>query len=491
VAWCVCPGPIERDVIMGVTELFLAMDVNDPNLQQPDSQSPTGRLADHAPRLCPKSARAVDALVDRGFDAQHLADDEKSRCDWLSKQLAGLKQSQVPPPAGLVGEEACLIKRTMQKIAGQRNTRERLSDSSLVLRLATATNQIHEELDVYTDATLSEFDLEAIDVLAQSNWNTSSVPGRLRLRAEALQQLLGNLQHVDLGQPQERRDRIDRVVAAIESQPRTLRLTGGGSRAALSHADLAGDSNRRGFKLLDVVGIAAMVLVGASVLWPTFQSVRASASQSACSSRQAGMAMAFGQYSTDNRASLPMATASIAGTTWWNVGTPKESNSANLFTLARTGYSTVSQLTCCGNPDGRACRVSLTSKDEDWQRLEEVSYSFRNMFAHERPTMNTQGRWVVLADRSPVVIAARRGDRVIFVNQNSPNHGGRGQNILFNDGSSQWTTTPVVDGDNIWLPGRLEAVMKAQGGAAFAQQAIQPLRGVEEPTTNVDAFVCP
>lgn len=466
------------------------------NASGPRASSDDASAQAHASRLCPKSQQAIDALVETGFDPQRLTDDHKSRCNWLSQQLAGLKQSTVPPPQIEVGQDPCLIKRTMQKIAGQRGKQpapalHQPSDRSGRPIAPAPSEQQAIDLDLTHDATLSELDLEALDVLAQSQWNPSSLPGPLRARGEVLSRMLGSLHATDLGSESHKHQRIDRTLAAIANQPKTLRLVGTGSRAALSPADFSGGSSRRGIKLLDVVGVAAMVLVGASVLWPTFQSVRSAASQSACASRQAGMAMAFGQYSSDNRASLPMATASIAGSTWWNVGTPRQSNSANLFTLARTGYSTVSQLTCCGNPDGRACQVTLGDKAEDWQRLEEVSYSFRNMFAHQRPTMDTQGRWVVLADRSPVVIAARRGDRVIFVNQNSPNHAGRGQNILFNDGSSTWSIRPVVEGDNIWLPGRLEAVMKAQGGAASSQQACEPLRGIEEPTTKVDAFLCP
>jgi len=34
----------------------------------------------------------------------------------------------------------------------------------------------------------------------------------------------------------------------------------------------------------------------------------------------------------------------------------------------------------------------------------------------------------------------------------SANHGERGQNVLFTDGSARWLAQPTVGDDNIWLP---------------------------------------
>jgi hypothetical protein len=266
---------------------------------------------------------------------------------------------------------------------------------------------------------------------------------------------------------------MERIAGESNRQSQRMRI----------HEPVAG---RRTFRLTDLGAVAAMLLVVVSVAWPALSSVRQRAQQAACFGGLGGIASAMSSYGQDNRSSLPMASASLAGNTWWNVGKPEQSNSANLFTLARTGYTKAQMMSCSGNPSARECH--FTDGCQDWSCLDQVSYSFQNLFARKRPTFDSSSRFVVLADKNPCVLRAARGERVIYINENSPNHAGKGQNVLLSDGHAVWLETPVFERDNIWLPKTVEdLIAKAQG----KQSQAGPLKGVEEPVSEHDAFVCP
>jgi hypothetical protein len=95
-------------------------------------------------------------------------------------------------------------------------------------------------------------------------------------------------------------------------------------------------------------------------------------------------------------------------------------------------------------------------------------------------------RSVVIADRSPIVAFSMRGEAFV-PETNSLQHGGEGQQVLMNDGSSQWLTTPVFDGDNIWLPAKVEQAIRVMRSRAKAA----PLSGTEIPADATDDFVGP
>lgn len=76
----------------------------------------------------------------------------------------------------------------------------------------------------------------------------------------------------------------------------------------------------------------------------------------------------------------------------------------------------------------------------------------------ERFMLDRGFRAVVVADANPLTEANRLGLRASHL-QSSNNHGQKGQNMLFSDGSVEWHTSPLLPGaggpdgvDNIWLP---------------------------------------
>jgi hypothetical protein len=108
--------------------------------------------------------------------------------------------------------------------------------------------------------------------------------------------------------------------------------------------------------------------------------------------------------------------------------------------------------------------------------------------------------FIILADKSPVALRAWRGELVVYADENSPNFAGRGQNVLHSDGQVVWLQTPsTASGDDLWLPASIERGIKAAQRKSQGQSQAQghhelpcqALRGVEQPETINDTFLCP
>ena len=248
----------------------------------------------------------------------------------------------------------------------------------------------------------------------------------------------------------------------------------------------------RSWRLADALSLAAMLLIGVSVLWPALNFVGDQRQLAACRSNLGGVASAMGLYAGDHRDQFPVATAGIGGVggiPWWNVSPQKpQANSANLYTLARTRYAKLSDLACAGNPDAE--RGDVKAETYDWTDLNAISFSYQIM-GSSRPNWQRvecePAKVVVLSDRSPVVRRAVRHQPIDPL-ENSSNHGGRGQYVLHADGNVAWMSTPERPcGDNIWLPRALEIMLKQ---VAHIERTGK-LEGFEMPDDAMDSFVGP
>ncbi|GIW74235.1 MAG: hypothetical protein KatS3mg103_0757 [Phycisphaerales bacterium] len=234
-------------------------------------------------------------------------------------------------------------------------------------------------------------------------------------------------------------------------------------------------------RLADVLSVAAVLVVGVSVIWPMLASMRDAHLRAISATRLATAGNAMAAYAA-SYGGLPQAGPSLAGDPWWEVGqNPAHSNSANLFTLVRDGFVELAQLASPANPHAP---TSLTSdQSSDWNSLDEVSFSYHNMFGVRPAAVRIDAGTALLADRSPIVPASRRG-QAARADANSPNFAGRGQHVLFGDGSVRWLTSPVLPGgDNIWLPGSVERDLARDGRAT--------LTGRETADGPHDAFLVP
>jgi hypothetical protein len=395
---------------------------------------------DNQPSLSSPDAQAIDALVDSAWRVEDVPH--------AMRQRAGKALSMLS-----------LLDVGMTDIA-EPGRRE-------LLKTVTLARIARTPMPAPTDLSLE--DAASIDALVEHGWDVSKVPAPLTSRAARAANLVAGVDAPIAFSPEERAERVERTLAMIQE-----RIDAEDRSRRFAIADRL-ERPRSRFALREMVGTAAAVLLGFSILWPIASSARDEVRIMACQSTMKNAGVGFGLYAQDYGGRLPLATAGFAGS-WWNVGTPKQSNSANLFELARTGHAKLSDLACSGRP-GSPLHMH-DDEQTDWRAFDEVSYSYQ-LPTRPRPSWTGSSRIVVMADKSPVIERARFGER-FDPEARSRNHSGRGQNILFNDGAVSFEVSPILpNGDNIWLPQNLERL------------AHPSLRGVERPTTDTDAFVGP
>lgn len=399
-------------------------------------------------QLCPADQAALDALVDAGFDADAVPEAHRARARRIAADLSQLAAEArcVCPGA----ESRCLA----------------------AIRLARAAGEVCE---------LVPADEDALELLVQHRFDPRRVPSGVRQRAAHQAEVLGLLgsasKELAAAEASGRESLISRTLSRVQTeadaQAESMRFSSRPAPAA------------RRWRVPDLVSVAAMLLIGVSILWPVMSASRERSRLALNETNLRNIGLGMGLYSGSNDGALPMATASLAGTPWWFVGNAEQSNSANLYTLVRDGYACRTNFAAPGNRASVEC--TLDPARADWGCIEEVPYSYQNQFARKRPVWRQAGEQIVLADRSPVILRAVRG---LWVDplENSPNASGKGQHALRLDGAVVWLTSPVLaSGDNIWLPRSIEDVLRR---AANARRA-EPLRGVEQPECETDVFLVP
>lgn len=394
-----------------------------------------------AHRLSPPDGEALDALVDAGFDLSRVPEHVRPRA-LRAAALLGLLGS-----AGIRASDS-LVDRTMSALDANGSG---------------------------VEATLSRDDALALEALANCGFDASGVPERHRAKAALharLASIAADTPAPGLDSPDLAQRTFDLVMVAAD-RPVIL---------PFPTADLRPRIRRMNY--FDAVGVAAMLLLGVSVIWPVFSAVQHRQAKSGCMANLGAVASAMSKYAGDNLDSLPVVTASLSGTSWWEVGQPGRSNSANLLALARKGYTEVERLACPAH--ARGANACPTPDEQDWRNIRDVSYSYQVMFGTARPKWNGPKRVAVLADRSPIVLRNQLGEPA-YPRENSPNHAQQGQEVLFSDGSALWTTTPELSsGDNIWLPRGVEELIRKLEGRESLR-----LQGIETPGSELDAFLGP
>ncbi|MCX5662536.1 MAG: hypothetical protein NTW19_22875 [Planctomycetota bacterium] len=226
--------------------------------------------------------------------------------------------------------------------------------------------------------------------------------------------------------------------------------------------------------------VAAVVLIGLSLMVPMLDRMRADARRIACANNLGEAGEALASYASDYNNTLPRREAE-PGSVWWNVGKntlasgPVESNSAHLFNLVRGGYAQPDALNCPEND--RAVR-GLSPKMNDWPTARAVSYSYQNQYARDPMQIDHAPHMALLADKNPLFMTTnsplnyntdqqRRSASVL--------HRRQGQNILRAGGDSFWSSSPELsNGDNIWLANHVDRYT-----------------GTETPSGPDDSFLVP
>lgn len=220
----------------------------------------------------------------------------------------------------------------------------------------------------------------------------------------------------------------------------------------------------------EVAAVAAIILIAVSILLPTSAHLRQKAWEAACSLRLSNIFDGMERYAGDHAGSLP-AVSMAAGSPWYKIGqdTEKsESNTRHLWLLARDGYVSADQFVCPARKNGKPLNICMDEAKRlfDFPSSKNVSFSFILMTPDLAKKL-TNSDQALLADRNPIFETVYDEKGVPqslrihvsdeFLNMLSRNHRGRGQNVLFRDGSVRFLKQRRLDNDDIYtLEGKKE-----------------------------------
>ena len=295
------------------------------------------------------------------------------------------------------------------------------------------------------------------------------------LRAVRISQVLDLIGQCPAAPPAD--DLVERTIAHIQSEKQRQRFA--------SQIQSLADSGP-GFGWSELMTVAAVLLIGLSLLWPVLERSRAEARRLACANNLAAAGQAFGQYAADHNNTLPRGKIK-PGAQWWHIGSApssdgtQSSNSAHLYLLVRQGYATPHTLSC---PDNPHTHDHLDGSVHDWSDPAAVSFSYQNQYTPNPIRLDGATQLAILADRNPVfhIEYDEQSRRLIFransQDKDSPSRSHRqlgGQNILMSDGRVLWRAAPRLDnGDNIWVI-----------------RGVEQYNGVEIPSDSDDSFLVP
>lgn len=394
-------------------------------------------------RLGESDGAALDAFVEAGMDPTRVGAEHRERAQKIASILRLLE------PANVTCSEA-LIDVTLARV-----------------------NRVPRD----ESARLCSADESALQAWILAGFSAKKTPGALRARAERLEAIQQQITTVPLDRSADAL--IQKTLAGVQADE--------DARADRMNFETQALRRGLGVRMADVVSVAAILLIGAAVMWPLLTSLRQQSQRTACFGNLNTAGLGFATYAGDNRDLLPVAGTTLSGP-WWNTGTPNQSNSANLFQMVRTGHAKLDDLACAGNPS--AMRGEADPDASDWASRENVSYSYQIMFGSAMVTWSGHGAQVVLADRSPVVDVWVQG-RPFFPMTNSRNHDGRGQHVLVTDGTAVWLKTPeTASGDNIWLPRSIEHAIRLLTSRERSRPQT-PLTGTETAESARDVFLGP
>ena len=277
----------------------------------------------------------------------------------------------------------------------------------------------------------AEFDIEAIEVSGPAE----------RRRLQALMSLFGLLEDYPVD---------DADDALLELTTDAIRNSRGlvGTTFKMEPEQLEHTRPKRfaRFRMPDLITVAAVVLIAASIAWPTMSSIRQRSIDAMCVSNMQSLGSAFSLYAADHQGRVPMASAGFGHSL---------AELIDIFPLVQGDYCSQGHVNCPGH-----------------HSHQQPSYSYQVQLPGRPVIWSTMPHRVVLGDRNPL-IDARRSGVAMPPQTNSANHRERGQNLLMSDGSTLWLDRPVRGSDdNVWL--------------ISGQQAIQP---GELPSSADDIFL--
>lgn len=246
--------------------------------------------------------------------------------------------------------------------------------------------------------------------------------------------------------------------------------------------------------LFEVFAAAASIALIAGVMFPSFGLARAKYQQVACQNNMRILGAGFASSAEDNshnNDNLSQVRVK-AGSPWWKIGDQGQqarSNTRYPFMLIKGGYVDGRAFMCKGDRKAELFKYQTANLPQlyDFPSHKNVSYSF-TIFCDKNTDPLLCSQKVIASDLNPV-FQKIRCEKTIFQEMDeftklqlneqlkqsmSANHRGRGQNLLYGDGSVKYTTSRIVDGDDI-----------------FTVNGVDSYTGREIPTHKKDIFVVP
>jgi hypothetical protein len=291
--------------------------------------------------------------------------------------------------------------------------------------------------------------------------------------AELYTQLSDTLQHLDHVDHQAHDECPDhlteitvsklKVASSAENACIETLLAAEGEKVAASTPNLKISRFRSFWKNVpDVATVAAVLMIVASVAFPTLNHMRDKARQTGCSNGMRSVAAGIARYGRDNNGNLP-AVATAVGAPWWKVGDQGKENQSNTrhpWKLVKGGYVDAADFVCKGRKG--AVTVKFTKGQllqlNDFPSRDHISYSYMYM-CPKRAKRQWDGKTVLMADLNPIfegVSASTTREEFEKLSLSdklrqamSSNHR-KGQVVLFYDGSAVFKRIRVIKGDDIY-----------------------------------------
>ncbi|MBC8203649.1 MAG: hypothetical protein H8E91_07455 [Planctomycetes bacterium] len=273
---------------------------------------------------------------------------------------------------------------------------------------------------------LCKADADMLDRLVDVGFEIDQLEGLCEeehQRATNILNMFGLLEHYPVEDASD--ELIDVTLARIDQYEDKQR-----ARMHIQTADVQATSSGSGFRMPDLISIACMVLIAASVVIWLGRTTRAQSLSMQCSNNMAAVGMGLANYANDHRGTMP--TTSVAGLGGlFGSADPERLDPTPLL----DGYCESHHLNCPGHGGENSTGFSYqTQRKESWDTLKR----------HRRV-------FVVLSDTNPILAALLAGDSHDPMTR-SRNHGSSGQNQLLDDGSTiSLMGPPVLGGDNIWI----------------------------------------
>lgn len=240
----------------------------------------------------------------------------------------------------------------------------------------------------------------------------------------------------------------------------------------------------------DIAAVAAVLVLIVGVLLPTLRHTRQRYWRQRCQSQLADIHGGLVSYVADHEGRLP-SVPMAPGSPWWKVGyqgVENHSNTRRAWLLVKQGYVEPDRFVCPGRRESRDLRFDTVkvANYNDFPGRAYIHFSIR-IGCPASLERGLVGRKAIFADLNPIAEKLPSDYSAPFklrmcqdlLTSNSRNHNRRGQNVLFCDGSVEFTRQrhTSLSEDDIYILADM-----ADGCE---------VRGCEVPSCEKDAFLAP